>query len=94
MWRWPGLPSIRGGIYIFALDRRGGFIIVEIKSGLTGCRSDSKWPDYLAHYDRFFFAVAADFPLAELPPEAGIILADGLGANGAVRPNRTSLQSS
>ena len=25
-------PSIRGGTYILALDRRGGFIIVEIKS--------------------------------------------------------------
>ncbi|MDP6473392.1 MAG: MmcB family DNA repair protein [Alphaproteobacteria bacterium] len=65
---------------ILALDRRGEFVIVEIKSGLADFRGDSKWPDYLPHCDRFYFAVAADFPLDELPPEAGIMLADGHGA--------------
>ena len=65
---------------ILAVDRRGRFIIVEIKSGLADFRGDSKWPDYLLHCDRFYFAVAGDFPLAELPPEAGIILADCYGA--------------
>ncbi len=65
---------------VLALDRRGAFIIVEIKSGLADFRSDSKWPEYLLHCDRFYFAVAGDFPLDELPPETGIMLADGYGA--------------
>ena len=36
MWRWPSFPSLRGAADILALDRRGGFITVEIKSGQTG----------------------------------------------------------
>jgi hypothetical protein len=65
---------------ILALDRRGGFTLVEIKSCLADFRSDGKWPDYLPHCDRFYFAVNAEFPRAELPREAGIILADGFNA--------------
>jgi hypothetical protein len=65
---------------ILALDRRGAFTIVEIKSGLSDFRGDSKWPDYLAHCDRFFFAVAGDFPVDALPTECGIMLADNYGA--------------
>ena len=64
---------------ILALDRRGAFTIVEIKSSVADFRSDSKWPDYLAHCDRFYFAVAGDFPVAALPAECGIILADSYG---------------
>jgi hypothetical protein len=65
---------------ILGLDRRGAFILVEIKSSLADFRSDSKWPDYLAHCDRFYFAVAGDFPVAVLPTECGIMLADSYGA--------------
>lgn len=65
---------------VLALDRRGGFIIVEIKSSLADFRADSKWSDYLAHCDRFYFAVAGDFPVAVLPAEYGIMLADSYGA--------------
>ena len=78
---------------ILALDRRGGFTIVEIKSGLADFRGDSKWPDYLVHCDRFYFAVAADFPLTELPPEAGIILADGYGGECLREAPRRAMQS-
>jgi hypothetical protein len=62
------------------LDGKGRFVIVEIKSSLVDFRTDGKWPDYLPHCDRFFFAVPADFPVDVLPPEHGVIIADGYGA--------------
>ena len=65
---------------ILALDRRGGFVLVEIKSSLADFRGDQKWPEYLPHCDRFYFAVAGEFPREELPQDVGIILADSFGA--------------
>lgn len=65
---------------VLALRANGRFAIVEIKSGLADFRSDQKWPDYLAHCDRFYFAVASSFPLDVLPVETGLIVADRFGA--------------
>ncbi|MCK0196926.1 MmcB family DNA repair protein [Ancylobacter sp. 6x-1] len=77
----PELPLASGRrADIVALDGRGEVWIVEIKSSLADFRADRKWPDYRLHCDRLFFAVAPDFPLAVLPEEVGIILADGFGA--------------
>jgi hypothetical protein len=70
---------------IIGLDGRGRFAIVEVKSGLPDLRADDKWPDYLEACDRFFFAVAADFPLAKLPGDTGIMVADRFGGE-VVRP--------
>ena len=64
---------------IIGLDGRGRFAIVEVKSGLPDLRADDKWPDYLDACDRFYFAVTADFPLAGLPENTGIIIADRFG---------------
>jgi hypothetical protein len=70
---------------VFALDRRGGILIVEVKSTLADFRADGKWPAYLASCDRFAFAVPAAFPRDVLPQEAGIIVADAY-AGVFVRP--------
>jgi hypothetical protein len=63
-----------------AIDDQGQIIIVEIKSCRADFQTDRKWRDYLEFCDRFFFAVAPDFPQDILPQECGLILADRHGA--------------
>ena len=75
---------------VCALDPKGAIWIVECKSCRADFRSDGKWQGYLPYCDRFFWAVDAAFPIDLLPPETGIILADGYGAeilrDGPVTP--------
>jgi hypothetical protein len=67
---------------LMALDSRGNIIIVEIKVSRADLLGDGKWTDYLAHCDRFYWALPAGFDLgplggdAFLPERAGIIVAD------------------
>jgi hypothetical protein len=70
--------SLIGGrrVDVIALDDQGATSIVEIKSSAADFRSDGKWQDYLAFCDRFYFAVAPEFPRALLPAETGLIVAD------------------
>ena len=65
---------------IFALADRGETLIVEIKSSIEDFRSDQKWPEYQPWCDRFFFAVAEDFPRDVVPDECGLIVADSWNA--------------
>ncbi|MFN3685222.1 MmcB family DNA repair protein [Salinarimonas sp.] len=65
---------------VIALARDGCVSIVEIKSSVRDFRADRKWPDYRDFCDRLYFAVDASTPLDILPPETGLILADGYGA--------------
>ncbi len=65
---------------VVALSERGDIWIVEIKSCLDDFRADQKWPEYRDFSDRLYFSVAPDFPLAVLPEDAGLILADRWGA--------------
>jgi hypothetical protein len=67
---------------IMALGPRGQIAIVEVKSGLDDFRADHKWGDYLPYCEAFYFAVAPDFPMAALPPEPGLVVADAF--DGAV----------
>ena len=67
---------------LMALGPRGDVLIVEVKSGLEDFRTDRKWPEYLPYCDAFYFAVGPHFPQDVLPPEPGMIVADGFG--GAV----------
>ncbi len=67
---------------LMALSRRGELFIIEVKSGVEDFRADLKWGDYLPYCDAFAFAVAPEFPRDLLPPEPGLIVADGFG--GAV----------
>ena len=65
---------------VIALGPDGELVIVEVKSSLADYRADGKWPEYLDFCQRFFFAVAPGFPLAVLPPETGLLVADGYDA--------------
>jgi hypothetical protein len=62
-----------------ALDRAGMIVLVEVKSCGADFLADRKWRAYLDYCDRFYFAIASDFPLALLPPEEGLIVADRFG---------------
>jgi len=61
---------------VIALDGAGGTSIVEIKSSVADFRTDRKWREYLDFCDRFYFAVAPDFPQKLLPESVGLIVAD------------------
>ncbi len=65
---------------IAAVDGAGTIWIIEIKSSVDDFRTDRKWPDYRLHCDRLFFASHAGVPEETFPDEAGLILADGYGA--------------
>lgn len=67
---------------VAGLDRSGRLVIAEVKSCQADFDADTKWTDYLGYCDAFYFAVASDFPLALLPVEEGLIIADAYG--GAV----------
>ena len=66
---------------VMAIDRNGEFVIVEVKSTVTDYRADRKWHEYLAFCERFYFAVPAGFPLALLPDDCGLIVADPYDAS-------------
>jgi hypothetical protein len=70
---------------LVSIDAGGEIAIVEIKSCLQDFRCDRKWGEYLAHCDRFYFAVTPDFPREALPDEPGLIIADRFAAE-FVRP--------
>ena len=67
---------------LMALDARGQIVVVEVKVSRADLLGDGKWPDYLAHCDRYFWAVPAGFDLTPLdtppflPERTGIIVAD------------------
>ena len=67
---------------LMALDARGNIVIVEVKVSRADLLGDGKWNEYLAHCDRFFWAVPAGFDLRPfeqegfLPARAGLIVAD------------------
>lgn len=65
---------------IMALAPDGTITLIEVKSCLDDFRVDRKWGAYLAFCDRFGFAVPESFPLACLPEEPGIMVADGYDA--------------
>lgn len=73
------LPSGRRAD-LMALAGDGKIVIVEIKSSLADFRADQKWRDYRDHCDRLFFAIPPDLDPAIMPPDAGLIVADGFGA--------------
>ena len=74
--------TLRSGRRVDAigLDPSGRLTIVEIKSSLEDFRADRKWRGYLDYCDRFYFAVAEDFPQEVLPEDCGLMIADGYGA--------------
>lgn len=65
---------------VVALGTDGTLVVVEIKSSLADFRADRKWNDYRSHCDRLYFAIDGATPADVMPPDAGLILADGFGA--------------
>ena len=64
---------------IIDIGSSGRITIVEVKSSRQDFLSDRKWPEYLEWADRFYFAVADDFPRDILPAaeRCGILITDG-----------------
>jgi hypothetical protein len=64
---------------IIAIDSGGRITIIEVKYSRQDFLSDRKWHEYPEWADRFYFAVADDFPRDILPgsDECGIIITDG-----------------
>jgi hypothetical protein len=85
-----GLPNGRRAD-LMAVSRRGEVVIVEVKSSLEDYRTDGKWPEYAPFCDRFYFAVAPEFPRDILPPEPGLIIADAFDGAVLREPETTPL---
>ena len=66
---------------IFALGRGGDLAIIEIKSSVADFRADRKWAEYRDFADRFYFAVSNSFPVALIPEDCGLIVADAFSAS-------------
>jgi hypothetical protein len=66
---------------IIALGRGGDLAIVEIKSSVADFRADRKWAEYRDFADRFYFAVPNNFPIALIPEDCGLIVADSFAAS-------------
>jgi hypothetical protein len=65
---------------ILALGKSGDLVIVEIKRSVADFRADRKWSAYRDFSDRLYFAVPNDFPLALIPDECGLMVADSFSA--------------
>jgi hypothetical protein len=61
---------------IVALTMDATIVIVEIKSSVADFRTDTKWREYRAHCDKFYFAIPESVPVDIMPDDAGLILAD------------------
>ena len=59
---------------LLALRPDGGFVCIEVKSGIRDFLTDSKWPDYRVCCDALYFAVDASFPAEILPDDVGLIV--------------------
>jgi len=75
---------------IFALGRGGDLAIIEIKSSVADFRADRKWTEYRDFADRFYFAVPKTFPVALIPEDCGLIVADAFAAS-LIRDGRQSI---
>jgi hypothetical protein len=71
---------------VIAVNGAGETVIVEIKTSTADYRADRKWNEYLEFCDAFYFAVPVAFPLALLPADCGLMIADDYGAEILRRP--------
>ncbi|WP_172121811.1 MULTISPECIES: MmcB family DNA repair protein [unclassified Devosia] len=62
---------------VLAVGPKGEIWIVEIKSSLQDFQVDTKWPEYRAFSDRFFFAKPPELGAEIFPDSEGLIVADG-----------------
>ena len=73
---------------VLALRPDGGFVCIEVKSGVRDFLTDAKWPEYRAYCDALYFAVDDEFPTELIPDEVGLIVAclSAPGDPALVRP--------
>lgn len=79
---------------VIGLSPSGQIWIVEIKSSLEDFRADLKWPEYRDFCDRLYFAITTDLEPDIMPAEAGLIIADGWGAEIQRNPAEHLLHAS
>jgi hypothetical protein len=65
---------------VIAMDGKGIFTAVEIKTSVADFRGDRKWREYLPYCDRFYFAVPEKFPHEILPDDCGLMIGDAFEA--------------
>ena len=65
---------------VMAMHPSGEFVIIEIKSTIADYRADKKWHEYIPFCERFYFAVPSEFPIALVPDDCGVIMADSFDA--------------
>ena len=76
---------------LMGVDAKGRVVIVEIKVQRSDLLGDGKWPDYLDHCDRFYWAVPPELDRSPLegddyrPDCCGIIVGDAYDAE-IIRP--------
>ena len=66
---------------LMGINGSGEIWIVEIKSSPEDFRADAKWPEYRGYCDRLFFAIPAAMDPDMMPADAGLMVADGWGAD-------------
>lgn len=64
---------------ICGINEKGEIIIIEVKSGIEDFKLDYKWQEYIDYCDKFYFAVAQDFPIELIPSEIGYFICDNFG---------------
>lgn len=74
------LPSGRR-LDLMALLPDGRLWAVEVKSGVEDYRADAKWPEYREWCDALWFCVDPAFPLALIPDDVGLLVADPFDAH-------------
>lgn len=85
------VPTAGLRVDVMALGPKGEVWVIECKSSRADYHSDNKWQGYLEWCDRYFWAVDEAFPTDLLPPDSGLILADGYGAEIMRMPSETKL---
>ena len=68
---------IKRRVDLVTINDKGWITIIEIKSSVADFRNDKKWNEYIEWADQFYFGVAHNFPINNLPKEHGIITTDG-----------------
>src|SRR5680860_435741 len=78
---------------LIAMDRKGHFTIVEIKSSVEDFRIDTKWPEYKDHSDCFLFATHPNVPMEIFQGDEGLYIADSFGAHALREPVEQRLKA-
>jgi hypothetical protein len=79
---------------VIAVNEAGAIWIVEIKSSLADFQCDGKWPEYRDYCDKLYFAIPQTMDQEIMPAEAGLIVADGWGADILRHPVELGLHAS